>query len=431
MADREPLLVNDTATTLRFASILEKAQRTSRHAHKKEFEFFVMYNSRGLDGSQLPDAAFATELRHKLQNEIKINGEHTRVGYADAAANNNMELVLQKMCRSFVILVVFSEATLRTFAGDATQGRQNDYLLMLQFASALFDERGVRIIGLNLMAIDRTAEEVKHFKCEGWLVQYKDIPHCSQWVNDSIKKTMDRIFAIQGIDVDPEDWDYRIPELCAGLYAFQDEISASGWISVFSIIPWKAMRILFWTFVVNFCCTCCGLCYACCVYGNNRTPKQHRHAILNVALFTNGLSVVIFGIVFAYLAGGYSPPAAICSGSPSCQLSVMSGNYWAVWRDVAGHNCTHSTVDQNSTVCGTLWTDDFTSDCAECVCRHLKGSSICSRTLQIIFLSLMAGFFAIGTLYIGMAVFRINDASASYDRQDQGMQVEGTLVVNH
>jgi len=76
----------------------------------------ILYNSRGFGGGgeRLPDAMFAQEVSATLEKEQKGSGLKCDVFLQDAANVANMEATIDAMCKSYVVVIVFSEAALQS-----------------------------------------------------------------------------------------------------------------------------------------------------------------------------------------------------------------------------------------------------------------------------------------------------------------------------
>eukprot|EP00026_Physarum_polycephalum_P007362 Phypoly_transcript_07421.p2 GENE.Phypoly_transcript_07421~~Phypoly_transcript_07421.p2 ORF type:complete len:182 (+),score=24.80 Phypoly_transcript_07421:137-682(+) len=157
---------------------IEKLLKKSCDPAYKSHEFFILYCSRGVDGRALPDAIFAEELKRTLVQEELMNGKTVDVA-SSSDTTEDIHQVFTNMSKSLVILVVFSEAALQTFAGDAHGFTQNNYLLCLQFALKLHDACGARVLGLNMVAVEEEEGGRSFIKFQGWCVRFSDVPHYS------------------------------------------------------------------------------------------------------------------------------------------------------------------------------------------------------------------------------------------------------------
>jgi len=260
------------------------------------------------------------------------------------------------------------------------------------------------------MSVDGSTGVTVYSKCEGWSLPFSDVPHCSEWIQTKISDSMNKIFSIQGVTIDPDDWEYKLGEIFSSLYAFQDEFNASGWLSVFSIIPWKSMAFVVAPFFYSFFPPYIGLCYAQC-FPCMRLTKAKRDIAWNVALFSNGLCMALFGILFAIVAGQASRSAALCSDMQRCEVNVMAGNLWAVW-NFYGQNCT----------CEADWSSDFTGDCAGCVCKTLRSKSsggLCNSIVEP-YIVCMLFCLVTGFLTAGAAISRLSKQATSYSDELEG-----------
>jgi len=276
-------------------------------------------------------------------------------------------------------------------------------------------------VGLNLVQVQHEADKQHHVKFEGWAVKFDDVPHHSEWIQKSIAKSMEHIFKIQGVNVDAtEDWKYKIQGLFTVLLATQDDINASGWISIFWIVPWRSMGYLIWTFFYSFIFPCLGLMAVGLVYGFSKKSKAVKYSLLNVGLFSSGLNLLLIAVAFLFVSTLFTPPTKICNSLPECELYVMRGNVWASWQAYIYYcpDCGDPTAMWNQT--------GYTAECGACICSAYfdeNGQKLavgeCDRTLTQGFKVLAIIFFVVGALVIGSAIYRLTRQTMAYSKDEE------------
>jgi len=300
----------------------------------------------------------------------------------------------------------------QAFSGDLKE--QNNYLLLIQFALQLHDACGVRILGLNLVATDQEQGVRAFIKFQGWQVRFSESPHPSSWIQDSIAKSMKRLFAIQGINVDLEDWEFKVPALYLSLYSAQDDLNATGWQSVLRIIPWKSIWGLLASFSYCFFIPLIGFLLSLCYWKFSRKSKRHKDAHLSTSLFGSGLSLIFIGAITMGWTVFNSVQGALCSSEIKCEVMIRAGDRWALWREHAKDCAIQQGVCYTATEVDYMWSQSFSSECATCVCHSFRtsdffytGQKTCASTGGIGWAIVTAVIFILGFISIFVAVSRL------------------------
>eukprot|EP00026_Physarum_polycephalum_P001795 Phypoly_transcript_01798.p1 GENE.Phypoly_transcript_01798~~Phypoly_transcript_01798.p1 ORF type:complete len:395 (+),score=31.47 Phypoly_transcript_01798:1614-2798(+) len=372
---------------------IEESVVRSQNPSKKKYDFFIIYQSKDINGHTINDEEYALNLQTVLHEE-KFMERKAIVGISSEGPKDMME-TFKKMSTSVVVLVILSEAAIQTFAKEAEVHEQNNFLLLIQFALKLHDACGVRILSLNLSAIDESDPNTKFFtKFEGWQVRFSDSPHPSPLIQDNIAKSMQRLFAIQGISIDLEDWEFKVPTLFTSLHSAQDDLNATGWPTSFKIIPWRPMWGILINFGLSFFLPMLGYSlswiYRSCRFSKKEQHKKDAHA--NISLFATGLAMFVVSAVSLGYTIIRSVKGALCSSNGvKCEVMVRAGDKWAVWRDYnAGCTCDTSS-----------WSQEFPSDCAKCICdniRHLY--NYCHKFGLYSFIPIFHFYHYVGTFFL-------------------------------
>jgi hypothetical protein len=331
---------------------------------RKANDFFIIHQSRGINGATLPDEEFATQLQEVLKKEKMVSGRNPTVVRAYENEDGILQM-FQQMSASIVVLVILSEDAIRTFAGDLQE--QNTYLLLIQFALRLYDNCGVRVLGLNLVTCEDYEDVHAFIKFQGWTVRFNDIPHPSPWIQDSIAKSMKRLFAIQGISIDLDDWQFKVPTLFGSLYAAKDDLNATSWGSIIKIIPWKSIWGLLATFTYCFFFPVLGFFVSLLYSRFSKGSKRHKRAHFNTSLFGTGLSLVFIAVILTGITVFDLSQGALCSSDLKCETMVRAGDRWAKWCEVA-INCNDDCYENQI----MHWSQNFSFKCAKCVCQKIR-----------------------------------------------------------